>query len=79
MQTASTDNDIDIIFDIPRLSKPSPKAIKADKFTGNITLKDAKVILQFFDFVERTSEAAGKLIISKPDEKGNRTIAFKRR
>ena len=79
MQTASTDNDIEHVFDMPRLNKPSTNAIKADKFTGDITLKEEKMLLQYRDFVEKYSEVIDKIVYSKPDEKKNCTIVFKRR
>ena len=79
MQTVSSNNDIDIVFKMPVLTKKSPKAISEDKFTGNITLKDEKVILQFLDIVEKYSEVVEEIDFSNPDEKGKRTIVFRRR
>ena len=79
MQTASTDNDIEHVFDMPRLNKPSANAINADKFTGDMTLKEEKMLLQYRDFVEKYSEVIDKIVYSKPDEKKNCTIIFRRR
>ena len=56
MQTVSliSNNDIDIVFKMPVLTKKSPKAISEDKFTGDITLKEEKVIHNFMTFLRNT-------------------------
>ena len=79
MQTVSTNNDIDLVFKMPVLTKKSPKAISEDKFTGDITLKEEKTLHQFYDLIEKYGEVVDEVIFSKPDEKGKRTIMFKRR
>ena len=79
MQTVSSNNDIDIVFKMPVLTKKSPKAISEDKFTGDITLKEEKIIHQLYDLFEKYSEVVDVIEISKPDEKGKRTIIFRRR
>ena len=79
MQTASANNDIDIVFKIPVLKKKSPKAIPYDKFNGDITLKEEKVIHQLCEIIEKYSEVIDGFDISKPDEKGKRTIVFRLR
>ena len=79
MQTASTNNDIEHIFNMPVLKKTYPNAVKYDKFNGNILLKEEKMLLEYRDFVEKYSEVIEQIFISKPDEKKKYTIAFQRR